>query len=86
MTNEVYTERFLRLNDVLRRTGLSRSYIYKSVDDGSFPSPRKVGATATVWLESEKNQWMQSVAGAKGFSECAPTLSSDPTNFADTRT
>ena len=69
MTNEVYTERFLRLNDVLGRTGLSRSYIYKSVDDGSFPAPRKVGTTATVWLESEIHQWIQSVAGAEGFDE-----------------
>ena len=69
MTNEVHTERFLRLDNVLARTGLSRSFIYKNVSDGSFPAPRKVGGRATVWLESEITLWMQSVADAKDVSE-----------------
>ena len=69
MINEIHTEKFLRLNDVIERTGLSRSYIYKSVNDGTFPTPRKVGGRASVWLESELEYWMQSIAGLKGAGE-----------------
>ena len=52
------TERFLRLPEVQERTGFSRSFIYKSVKDRTFPPPRKVGGRASVWLESEINDWM----------------------------
>ena len=62
MTNKVYGERFLRLDEVLNRTGLSRSYIYKRVGDGSFPSPRKVGGRASVWLDSELTEWMDRIS------------------------
>ena len=62
ITND-FTERFLRLPEVQERTGFSRSFIYKSVNDKTFPSPRKVGGRASVWLESEVSTWMSRVAG-----------------------
>ena len=68
ITND-FTERFLRLPEVQERTGFSRSFIYKSVNDKTFPSPRKVGGRASVWLESEVNTWMSSVAGDKEAAE-----------------
>lgn len=52
-------ERFLRLPEVQDRTGFSRSFIYKSVNDRTFPPPRKVGGRVSVWLESEINDWMR---------------------------
>ena len=55
------TERFLRLPEVQERTGFSRSFIYKGVNDKTFPSPRKVGGRAFVWLESEINDWMRAI-------------------------
>ena len=64
ITND-FTERFLRLPEVQERTGFSRSFIYKGVNDKTFPSPRKVGGRASVWLESEVNTWMSRVAGDK---------------------
>ena len=68
ITND-FTERFLRLPEVQERTGFSRSFIYKSVNDKTFPSPRKVGGRASVWLESEVNTWMSRVAGHKEAAE-----------------
>ena len=59
MTTNDFTERFLRLPEVQLRTGFSRSFIYKSVNDKSFPAPRKVGGRASVWLESEIIDWMR---------------------------
>ena len=68
ITND-FTERFARLPEVQERTGFSRSFIYKSVNDKTFPSPRKVGGRASVWLESEVNTWMSRVAGDKEAAE-----------------
>lgn len=62
-------ERFLRLPEVQERTGFSRSFIYKGVNDQTFPPPRKVGGRASVWLESEINDWMRDVASDTGVSE-----------------
>ena len=62
-------ERFLRLPEVQDRTGFSRSFIYKGVNDKTFPAPRKVGGRASVWLESEINDWMSHVAREQGAVE-----------------
>ena len=69
MITEDHKERFLRLPEVQERTGFSRSFIYKSVKDETFPPPRKVGGRASVWLESEVNTWMSRVAGDKEAAE-----------------
>ena len=69
MSTEDHKERFLRLPEVQDRTGVSRSFIYKSINDKTFPAPRKVGGRASVWLESEVNTWMSRVAGDKEAAE-----------------
>ena len=69
MISNDFTERFLRLPEVQERTGFSGSFIYKSVNDKTFPTPRKVGGRASVWLESEVNTWMSRVAGETGAAE-----------------
>mgnify|MGYP000925199916 CR=1 FL=1 len=53
-------ERFLRLMDVKRRTGLSRSTIYLDMSKGNFPKSVSLGARSVGWLESEIDIWMQS--------------------------
>lgn len=52
-------ERFLRLADVIERTGLSRSYIYLSISKGEFPKNIKLSSRSVAWLESEIDAWMQ---------------------------
>ena len=51
--------RFLRLPEVLARTGLSRSTIYVRLDQGRFPRPVSLGARAVGWVEAEVDDWMR---------------------------
>lgn len=49
--------RFLRLPEVCRATGLSRSQIYRLEAAGQFPSHVKLGASASAWIDREVAQW-----------------------------
>lgn len=51
--------RFVRIHEVLARTGLARPTVYKRIAAGDFPPPVKVGS-ASVWVESELDAWMRS--------------------------
>ena len=46
--------------EVERRTGLSRSTIYRKMSDGTFPVPLKVSARAVRWRESEIRAYVDS--------------------------
>ena len=62
--------RFIRLNEVLSRTGFGRTSIYRKMEDGSFPKSLKLGgppkdpnefdSRAIAWLEAEVDQWIES--------------------------
>ena len=52
-------ERFLKLNDVKRMTGLSRTTIYDWIRKGKFPESIKLGERASAWLASEVNSWIK---------------------------
>lgn len=39
----------LRIRDVCRHTGLSRSAVYRAVKEGGFPRPRKIGKRSVAW-------------------------------------
>ena len=52
--------RFLRMDDLREKVGLSRSQIYKLIADGDFPKQNKVGERISVWHESEVEEWMVS--------------------------
>ena len=51
--------RFLRLPEVLARTGLSRSTIYVRLDQGRFPRPVSLGGRAVGWIEVEVDEWIR---------------------------
>ena len=51
--------RFLRLPEVLARTGLSRSTIYLRVAAGCFPQPVSLGGRAVGWIEAEVDEWVR---------------------------
>lgn len=51
--------KMLRLREVCERTGLSRSSIYKYIQDEIFPPPRKLGYRIARWLSSDIDEWMQ---------------------------
>ena len=60
------TDRLLRLGEVLTRTGLARSTVYRKMRDGSFPEPLKIGARAVRWPESEIEAWLAACPRATG--------------------
>ncbi|WP_405237560.1 helix-turn-helix transcriptional regulator [Lentisalinibacter orientalis] len=53
--------RFLRLPDVMQRTGLSRSSIYAKIAEQDFPSPVRLGAhgRSVAWVEAEVIGWIE---------------------------
>ena len=48
----------LRRPDVEAVTGLSRSTIYKWMNEGSFPKPVKLGPRAVGWREEQIEAWI----------------------------
>ena len=63
-------KRFIRLPEVLTRTGYGRTTIYRKMEDGSFPRSVKLGgppvdpeafdSRAIAWIEDEVVQWIDS--------------------------
>lgn len=52
-------DRILRLPAVLDRTGLSRSTLYRKIQEGIFPSQIALGARSAGWRESAVAAWMR---------------------------
>ncbi|EAZ9289278.1 AlpA family transcriptional regulator [Salmonella enterica] len=52
------SHRFLRLNQVLDKTGLKRSQVYAYMKTGHFPKSVKIGPASVAWLESEIDEWI----------------------------
>lgn len=50
----------LTRREVERRTGLSRSTLYRKMRDGTFPVPLKVSDRAVRWRESEIRAYVDS--------------------------
>ena len=57
--------RFLRVREVLEMTGMSRSFIYAQMAEGTFPKQIAIGANSVVWLESDVTKWMDQRIGAR---------------------
>ena len=49
----------LRLPEVKKSTGLSRSTIYMRISQSAFPKPVSLGGRAVGWLEAEIQEWLQ---------------------------
>ena len=64
-------KRFIRLPEVLTRTGFGRTSIYRKMEEGSFPRSVKLGgpledpeafdSRAVAWIENEVEQWIDSM-------------------------
>lgn len=52
-------DRFLRINVVLDRTGLSRATLYRKVHAGTFPPQHKIAERCCGWRESEVSIWQR---------------------------
>ena len=49
----------LRLPEVIKVTGRSRSSIYAGIKDGSFVQPIKIGRRSIGFLEAEVSEWLE---------------------------
>ena len=68
--NHFPQKKFIRLPEVLSRTGYGRTTIYRKMEDGSFPRSVKLGgppidpnvfdSRAIAWIEDEVEQWIES--------------------------
>jgi prophage regulatory protein len=52
--------RFLRINDVIATTGLSRSTIYRMVDAGTFPDRVRLTTQTVGWWQADVAAWIES--------------------------
>lgn len=50
--------RVLRAPEVIRRTGLSRTTIWRQIQAGEFPTPRRLGKNAIGWDEEDVTRWL----------------------------
>jgi prophage regulatory protein len=58
---------FLRLKQVKEMTCLSKSSIYRLMEEGDFPKQIPLGARSVVWVKSQVEEWCaQKVAAALG--------------------
>lgn len=50
---------FLRLGDLIKKVGLSRSQIYSLIQRGEFPHQINISARAVAWEMSQVEEWMK---------------------------
>lgn len=51
---------FLRKRDVLKVTGLSKSTLYREINEGSFPKPKQITRGSVAWSAAEIAAWQDS--------------------------
>jgi prophage regulatory protein len=59
MSQPAPNDRILRISTVLARTGLSRTTMYRKIDQGTFPRQVKISDRCAGWYESEVDAWLR---------------------------
>jgi prophage regulatory protein len=54
-----HTQRILRLNKVLDRTGLSRSTLYRKIESKTFPKQVRISERCVGWREADVEGWLR---------------------------
>ncbi|WP_294313317.1 AlpA family transcriptional regulator [uncultured Sphingomonas sp.] len=52
-------DRILRISTVLDRTGLTRSTMYRKMQNGTFPKNVQISTRCAGWRESAINAWLR---------------------------
>lgn len=55
-------ERFIRIPQVMDKTGLARSTVWLFVKTGKLPKPIKLSARISVWRESDITAYINSLS------------------------
>ena len=53
------TIRLIRLKEVLRICGMSRTALYNNINRRQFPEPIRISARSVAWLQSEVLEWVE---------------------------
>jgi len=53
------THAVLRMKEVIAKTGMQRTNLYRQVKAKTFPQPISLGAKAVGWVESEVDAWIE---------------------------
>lgn len=59
-----FTQRILRLQEVVEKLAVGRTKIYQWVKDGTFPKQIKMGKRSG-WIESEIDAWIEERANER---------------------
>jgi len=51
--------RLIKLKEVMTKTSLGHSSIYKFIAEGSFPKQVSLGTKSVAWVESEVDEWIE---------------------------
>ena len=65
-------KQFLRLPDVIKMVGKSRTAIYRDIQGGSFPAPVRIGARSVAWNSVDLEKWQQGRIDASAPSFTTP--------------
>jgi prophage regulatory protein len=67
------SDRILRIRTVMARTGLSRSTLYRRVEQGSFPRQIRISERCIGWRETAVEAWMRSPTSYQAFDSGDPS-------------
>jgi len=75
---------FIRLPEVLRRTGLSRTALYEQVKCKAFPKPIQIAKRSVAWTDEDVNRWCnERIAQSRLAYEAQTTLDQGGCDAAD---
>ncbi|ULU26342.1 helix-turn-helix transcriptional regulator [Dyella terrae] len=57
-TDSLTADRLIRIKEVIRQIGLSRSQIYKMQGEGTFPRSVNLATRSVAWSEREVQIWV----------------------------
>ena len=67
--------RVLRLPEVINKTGLGRTTLWRMTAEGQFPASISLGGKAIGWIEAEIDGWIEMRMSARQSAPVASTLS-----------
>ncbi|WP_375751122.1 helix-turn-helix transcriptional regulator [Enterobacter roggenkampii] len=66
---------FIRLPEVMRRTGYSKAWLYRLINQNRFPKPVKIGLRAIAFVEGEVDDWItQRIEARNAVNNSKPQL------------
>ncbi len=64
MKKEIALPRIIRRQELLSLLGISNATLYRWLNEGDFPRPKKLGANSVGRLESDVREWLENLETA----------------------